>query len=169
MNYFSQFVIKGLQIFKIPFKTNCSTQTDTSKLIKTSLIYQSNCQSLLILTDKSQICFGRMFYIFLPSLGERGRLDTDNVSPEIENLIILSTSLHSTLVGALLSSPLIRFIINQIPSVPPRAALTSDKAGGRLLWLELRPELPGELGGPACRKVLTRTSILGTWTCHYTF
>ena len=47
-----------------------------------------------------------MFYIFLPSLGERGRLDTDNVSPEIENLIILSTSLHSTLVGALLSSKL---------------------------------------------------------------
>ena len=41
-----------------------------------------------------------MFYIFLPSLGERGRLDTDNVSPEIENLIILSTSLHSTLAGA---------------------------------------------------------------------
>ena len=41
-----------------------------------------------------------MFYIFLPSLGECGRLDTDNVSPEIENLIILSTSLHSTLAGA---------------------------------------------------------------------
>ena len=55
---------------------------------------------------------------------------TDNVSPEIENLIILSTSLHSTLAGAL-----IRFIINKIPSVPPQAALTSDKAAGRLLWL----------------------------------
>ena len=71
-----------------------------------------------------------MFYIFLPSLGERGRLDTDNVSPEIENLIILRTSLHSTLAGTL-----IRFIINKIPSVPPRAGLTSDKAAGRLLWL----------------------------------
>ena len=71
-----------------------------------------------------------MVYIFLPSLGERGRLDTDNVSPEIENLIILSTSPspHSALAGA---GALVRFIINQIPSVPPQAHLTSDKAGGR--------------------------------------
>ena len=75
-----------------------------------------------------------MFYIFLPSLGECGRLDTDNVSPEIANLIILCTSLHSTLAGA-------HQIHNQqdslstLYSLPPRAELTSDKAGGRLLYL----------------------------------
>ena len=109
-----------------------------------------------------------MFYIFLPSLGECGRLDTDNVSPEIENLIILSTSLHSTLAGAL-----IRFIINKIPSVPPQAGLTSDKAAGRLLWLgivklELSWQESYEFPSEICKS--TRTSILATvatWSCHY--
>ena len=89
-----------------------------------------------------------MFYIFLPSLGECGRLDTDNVSPEIANLIILSTSLHSTLVGAL-----IRFIINKIPSL---LSTTPGSAHLRQGWREItlvgncqvRTELAGELWVP---------------------
>ena len=74
-----------------------------------------------------------MLYIFLPSLGECGRLDTDNVSPEIANLIILSTSLHSTLVGAL-----IRFIINKIPSLPlSHPSIISPQTRPQGNWLEL--------------------------------
>ena len=58
-----------------------------------------------------------MFYIFLPSLGECGRLDTDNVSPEIANLIILSAAQYY--IFTLNSGRSSHQIHNQQDSLPP--------------------------------------------------